>query len=58
MAEDPERQARRNVLTKERVKLTQAQEWLAAVHQSKDESSDIGNFTDETMEDAGWKNEA
>ncbi|KAJ5292914.1 uncharacterized protein N7443_008867 [Penicillium atrosanguineum] len=56
MAEDPERQARRNVLTKERVKLTQAQEWLAAVYQTKDESSDIGTFTDEIMEDVEWKN--
>ncbi|KAJ6127111.1 hypothetical protein N7523_002723 [Penicillium sp. IBT 18751x] len=51
MAEDSERQARRNVLTRERVKLSQAQEWLAAVQQSKDESSDIGTFTEDILED-------
>ncbi|KAJ5216073.1 uncharacterized protein N7498_002480 [Penicillium cinerascens] len=58
MAEDPERQARRNALTKEKVKLTQAQGWLAAVHQTKDESSDMGTFSDETVNGSEWKNES
>ncbi|KAJ5646764.1 hypothetical protein N7490_003136 [Penicillium lividum] len=37
MAEDPEREARRSDLTKQRKKLTQAQEWLAAVHRVEGE---------------------
>jgi hypothetical protein len=58
MAEDPERQARRNALTKEKVKLTQAQEWLAAVQQNGDESDDMGNFSNETVNGSEWKNES
>lgn len=46
MTEDPERQLRRTVLEKEKVKISQAQQWLAAV--LVDKSSDT---LDVTMED-------
>jgi hypothetical protein len=48
MAKDPKRQASRNALTKEKVKLTQARERLAAVHQNGDKSS-LNNDCDPTM---------
>lgn len=57
MAEDSERQARRNLLSKEKVKLTQAQEWLAAVY-TKDESSEQENFSDETLNVSEWRDGA
>ncbi|KAJ5669638.1 hypothetical protein N7462_010708 [Penicillium macrosclerotiorum] len=51
MAEDPERQARRNLLTKERAKLTKAQEWLATIcHQADDD--DVVDSPDQTICDA------
>lgn len=40
MAEDPERQRRRQYLVKERRKLTKAQEWLQS---SAKENSDMGD---------------
>lgn len=37
MAEDPERQRRRQYLVKEKAKLTKAQEWLAAEKMEEDD---------------------
>lgn len=56
MTEDPERQIRRRTLERERGKLTQAQEWLAAVHKTGDEDEEMGASTD-TMDDPmeDWK---
>lgn len=51
MTEDSERQFRRKVLEKERDKLTQAQEWLAAIHKTKDEDEEMGGSSEETMDD-------
>lgn len=39
MAEDPERQRRRQYLVKEKAKLTKAQEWLAA--EKKEDDDDV-----------------
>lgn len=41
MAEDPERQTRRIALTKERAKLSQAQEWLASVNQPATDDDEL-----------------
>jgi hypothetical protein len=50
MAEDPEREARRSDLSKQRKKLSQAQEWLAAVY-SVDEEEPLEAPSDATMGD-------
>lgn len=54
MTEDPERQLRRTVLEKEKVKISQAQQWLAAVLVDNDEDAKVGKSSDTldvTMED-------
>lgn len=53
MAEDPERQTRRIALTKERAKLSQAQEWLASVHPTTQDEDEL-MVSDCTMEDGEW----
>ncbi|KAJ5650625.1 uncharacterized protein N7484_004348 [Penicillium longicatenatum] len=50
MAEDPEREARRSDLSKQRRKLSQAQEWLAAVY-NVDEEEPLEAPSDATMGD-------
>ncbi|KAJ5548229.1 hypothetical protein N7513_005463 [Penicillium frequentans] len=50
MAEDPEREARRSYLAKQRKKLSQAQEWLATVY-NVDEDEEIEAPSDATMGD-------
>lgn len=50
MAEDPEREARRSDLSRQRQKLSQAQEWLAAVH-NVDEDDPLETPSDATMGD-------
>jgi hypothetical protein len=57
MTEDPERQIRRRTLERERNKLTQAQEWLAAVHKTRDEDEDMGGSSEATMDEPmeDWK---
>lgn len=42
MAEDPERQRRRQYLLKEKDKISKAQEWLATARKSEDEA-DMGS---------------
>jgi hypothetical protein len=37
MAEDPERQRRRNTLISERAKLGKAQEWINSIHHKEDD---------------------
>lgn len=49
MAEDPEREARRSDLSKQRKKLSQAQEWLAAVYNMDDEDP-LETPSDATMD--------
>ncbi|KAL1966975.1 hypothetical protein VTN77DRAFT_3719 [Rasamsonia byssochlamydoides] len=44
MAEDPERQKRRQYLVKERAKLTKAQEWLAAETKEEDDVKTEGDY--------------
>lgn len=63
MAEDPEREARRISLTKEKEKLTRAQEWLNSVHQvgDDDEDEEMYGSSEDTMEvskfyDEDWSN--
>ncbi|KAJ5287445.1 hypothetical protein N7478_003131 [Penicillium angulare] len=57
MAEDPEREARRHNLAKQRKKLTEAQNWLATVH-NVDEDEEMRTPSDATMgsrdEIIGW----
>ena len=48
MAEDPQREARRSDLSKQRKKLSQAQEWLAAVYHV-DEDEELEAPSDATM---------
>ncbi|KAJ5993750.1 hypothetical protein N7451_009474 [Penicillium sp. IBT 35674x] len=50
MAEDPEREARRSYLAKQRKKLSQAQEWLATVYHV-DEDEEMEAPSDATMGD-------
>lgn len=55
MAEDPERQTRRIALTKERAKLSQAQEWLASVNQPATSNDDDELMvSDCTMDNEEW----
>lgn len=42
MAEDPERQRRRQYLLKEKEKISKAQEWLATARKSEDEVDTAG----------------
>jgi hypothetical protein len=49
MAEDPERQRRRSNLTRERAKLSQAQEWINSIHQ-KDDDEDMA-LSEDTVGD-------
>lgn len=49
MAEDPERQRRRNTLLSERSKLSKAQEWINSFHH-KDEDEEM-TTTDTTVVD-------
>lgn len=57
MTEDPERQLRRRNLERERRKLAQAQEWLAAVHKTQDEDEEMGGSSEMTLDDPmeDWK---
>lgn len=63
MTEDPERLLRRRNLERERSKLAQAQEWLAAVHKTQDEDEDededegMGGSSEMTLDDPmeDWK---
>ncbi|KAJ5595099.1 uncharacterized protein N7459_001307 [Penicillium hispanicum] len=58
MAEDPEREARRISLTKEKEKLTRAQEWLNSVHQVDDDDEDeMYGSSEDTMEVSNFYNE-
>ena len=56
MAEDPEREARRIALSKEKDKLTRAQEWLTAVHRVDEEEAMCGS-SDHTVEEKDFYEE-
>lgn len=49
MAEDPERQLRRTNLTRERAKLSRAQEWINSIRH-KDEDEDMA-ISEDTLAD-------
>lgn len=49
MAEDPEREARRHNLSKQKKKLAEAQKWLATVH-NVDEDEEMKSPSEVTMD--------